>query len=385
MPALGVVWRHQAASLLQRAPARAPRRPTLSPLPRPNPAIRVRNRRFRSTDSKPSENPSSSTTTTTAPQSRRISRILAGASRFMPKRLRDALRDLRSAPLSHVFAFLVLHELTAVLPIFGLTYAFYALDVDVPTNWLVNEDGLRKWTGYFRKKRWFGLEPEDDADDAAREMAVPPPPPIPRNELALELMDEEAGKEMRREHLGVLHGEMKHHIPNGEGKGDAGALADDSASMPSSGEADANWRSRVAAGLWKANPQLKEVVSSPPKAQGLEQAVDTDWPPMDFEATTITVGRKNQLPIVEWPGKSQPKEVTSLPPDLKHASAAENAEQAKKIDKKLYKIPIHLAAAYTITKMLLVPRMALSLWLTPWLARGFVGFRQGLRRKRSWR
>ncbi|KAI1747680.1 hypothetical protein F4782DRAFT_543380 [Xylaria castorea] len=298
MPALGALWRRQAAALLRRGPARASRPTTPSALFfRPNPAMRARNRRFQSTDPKPPQDFSTTTTfTNTAPQSRRISRILAGASRFMPMRLRGALHDLRSAPLSHVFAFLVLHEITAVLPVVGLTYAFYTLDVDMRADWMVSDDGLNKWTNYFRKKRWFGLEPKDDDP---REEAVS------RRGESVELLEEKTRANIelpRATRDGMARNDLKR-----ERRGDAGATTDGSTFTSSSEGTAVGWKSWAAAGLWKTDPQLEEP---------------------------------------------------------------------------LQKILIQVTAAYTITKMLLVPRIALSLWLTPWFARGFVGFRQALSRKR---
>jgi len=61
---------------------------------------------------------------------------------------------------------------------------------------------------------------------------------------------------------------------------------------------------------------------------------------------------------------------------VKKAATVENTEKG-------YKIGIQIAAAYTITKFLLVPRIALSLWLTPWFARGLVGFRRAVWKKKA--
>ncbi|KAI5865629.1 hypothetical protein GGS23DRAFT_595146 [Durotheca rogersii] len=60
----------------------------------------------------------------------------------------------------------------------------------------------------------------------------------------------------------------------------------------------------------------------------------------------------------------------------REARPAEDADAA-------YKIGLQIAAAYAITKMLFVPRLALSLWATPWLARGIVAARQAIWRKRG--
>ncbi|KAI0551172.1 hypothetical protein F4679DRAFT_540643 [Xylaria curta] len=331
---------------------------------RPNLAVRARNRRWQSTNSKPPSDPSS----ITAPQSRRISQILAGASRFMPKRLRGALQDLRSAPLSHIFAFLALHEITAILPIFGLTYVFYTLNVDVPANWIVTEDGLNKWTSYFRKKRWFGLEP---VDDSLREEA------LPRRDKSIKLMDEET-RANTEELLRATREVMSHNDLKPEKRR---ATADDSAFTSSSGTV-VGWRSWAAARLRKVDPQPEEPVSPPTKGQGLEQADDAEWRSRIWKVTKNTINGTSEVSVVEKPGNSQSKEVGSLPPNLKRVPEVHKTEAAKMPPEKMQKILVQVAAAYAITKMLLVPRIALSLWLTPWLAKGFVGFRQALRRKR---
>ncbi|KAI0205249.1 hypothetical protein F4808DRAFT_411039 [Astrocystis sublimbata] len=232
MRLLGALWRRKTAECASACMPRASPSPSPS-LSRLSLRPRIRNRRYQST--KPPNlnptNPSSSTIKT--PPSSRVSQILARASRYLPQRLNTALQDLRSAPVSHIVAFLALHEITAIVPVVGIAYAFYTLDY-MPARWLVSEEGLKKWTSYFRKKRWFGLEPEGERGD-----------------------------------------------------------------NDTSNEND--------------------------EVQGLKGEV------------------------------------------------AEN----------IYNIPIQVAAAYGITKMLLVPRIALSLWLTPSFARAFVGIRQAVRIKRN--
>jgi len=69
---------------------------------------------------------------------------------------------LLNAPLTHITAFLLLHELTAVVPIFGLAGLFHY------TRWMppfVGEgkwvaDGVEKFGNWFRRKGWFGKEEE---------------------------------------------------------------------------------------------------------------------------------------------------------------------------------------------------------------------------------
>ncbi|XXG99900.1 hypothetical protein Hte_006241 [Hypoxylon texense] len=68
----------------------------------------------------------------------------------------------------------------------------------------------------------------------------------------------------------------------------------------------------------------------------------------------------------------------------KSAKAWHTVKNAVTVDhtEKGYKIGIQIAAAYAITKLLLIPRIALSLWATPWLARGFIAARRSIWRKR---
>ncbi|KAI8625207.1 hypothetical protein F5Y19DRAFT_451400 [Xylariaceae sp. FL1651] len=301
MPVLNALWRGQAASSfsLPRISARAPRPSASSPFARP--PHRIRNRHFQSNDSKP-PSPSSDPTSTADAQTHRISRILTRASRFLPTRLHTSLQNLRSAPLSHIGAFLILHEITAVLPIFGLTYLFYALDW-VPTSWILGpwaawaEDGLKKYVPWFRKKRWFGLEGKDQQDGGDGEEVL-------EGELR-----EEVEKEKEREGRDGKKGWLARFTR----KGDAHDSGHGSAPGTPSEESADEEKSRKAGTVWRK---------------------------------------------------------------VKQVATVDNTEKG-------YKIGIQIAAAYTITKFLLVPRIALSLWLTPWLARSFVGFRRAVWKKRG--
>ncbi|KAK5631161.1 hypothetical protein RRF57_006876 [Xylaria bambusicola] len=298
MPVLDALWQRQAAAILKHTTARAPR-PSVQ---RFKNQARIRSHiRFQSTNSKPSSSSTAPNPAQPTAQTNRISQILTRASRFLPKRLQTSLHNLRSAPLSHIGAFLVLHEITAILPIFGLTYAFYALDW-VPTSWVLGpfaawaEDGLKKYVPYFRRKNWFGLGGEDKHGRADGEEAL-------ESELREEV-EREKGRESR------------------EGKGS-----------------------------WFGRFSRREDGNTP---------VGTSTPSASNEEVTGGGGSKT---VAVWR-------------KVKHAATVDNTEKG-------YKIGIQIAAAYTITKILLVPRIALSLWLTPWLARSFVGLRQAIQRKRS--
>lgn len=65
-------------------------------------------------------------TTTSQPQTKqraRLHRILS--SRWIPKVLRSQTEGLKHAPLTHIVAFLVLHEITAIVPLVGLATWFH--------------------------------------------------------------------------------------------------------------------------------------------------------------------------------------------------------------------------------------------------------------------
>ncbi|KAL2863332.1 uncharacterized protein BJX67DRAFT_263430 [Aspergillus lucknowensis] len=88
----------------------------------------------------------------------------------LPSFLRAYTTPLLTAPATHVTSFLILHEISAVLPLFGLVAAFHY------GNWLPDltsysgfEDGTRRFTRWLKKKGWV----EDvDADEVASGMAT---------------------------------------------------------------------------------------------------------------------------------------------------------------------------------------------------------------------
>lgn len=90
----------------------------------------------------------------------RIGRIEARLPRF----LRRFTTPLRTAPVSHITAFVALHELTAVVPLFGLAAVFHY------TNWLppyISEgkwvqEGTEKFGKWLRKRGWIKEESKTD-------------------------------------------------------------------------------------------------------------------------------------------------------------------------------------------------------------------------------
>ena len=80
-------------------------------------------------------------------QPSRIARIESRLPRFLQR----IFTPIRNAPVSHVTAFLILHELTAVVPLFGLAAIFHF------SNWLPPYISEGKWVhGYTAKfGRWL--------------------------------------------------------------------------------------------------------------------------------------------------------------------------------------------------------------------------------------
>ena len=105
----------------------------------------------------------------------RASKILAR----LPAPLQRYTTRLRSAPLSHVVAFLILHEITAVVPVLGLFGLFHYTSY-APTDYVTSHwgayvgDGRRMFERYFRRKGWFGFGGDDDpTSDTEREPGTP--------------------------------------------------------------------------------------------------------------------------------------------------------------------------------------------------------------------
>ncbi|OTB18842.1 hypothetical protein K445DRAFT_8866 [Daldinia sp. EC12] len=262
-------------------------------IPRTRTAPNPRSRRFQSTKPPPSSSNSNPASESQARQTRRFDAILTRTSRWLPQRLRPYLERLRSAPFSHIAAFLVLHEITAAVPLLGLAYAFHRADW-VPTAWVLGpwaawaEEGLARYMRWFRKKGWFGLGDEVDGGREGEERLER------RLREEMEKEKEKNNSEGReRSWLRFWRRKGEDDVPGSEG--------------------------RVVAGEGKGVKAWRKV------------------------RDTVTV---------------------------------ENTEKG-------YKIGIQIAAAYAITKALLIPRVALSLWATPWLARGFVTARRSLWKKRS--
>ncbi|KAJ4377192.1 hypothetical protein N0V83_000015 [Neocucurbitaria cava] len=90
-------------------------------------------------------------------------------NRRLPKFLHRYTNALANAPLSHITSFLLLHELTAVIPLFGLAGYFHY------THWLPPwfaegawiASGVERFGRYFKRKGWIR---SDEAAEAEREV-----------------------------------------------------------------------------------------------------------------------------------------------------------------------------------------------------------------------
>ncbi|KAJ6438264.1 mitochondrial seryl-tRNA synthetase [Purpureocillium lavendulum] len=97
-----------------------------------------------------------------SPQASRIDRITSR----LPKRLQKYTTGLRNAPLSHVVSFLILHELTAIVPLVAL-FALFHYTTYVPISYMTENfgdyvsGGIARFERYFSRKGWFGFGQEE--------------------------------------------------------------------------------------------------------------------------------------------------------------------------------------------------------------------------------
>lgn len=84
---------------------------------------------------------------------------------LVPKFLHRYTIPLSNAPISHVTAFLLLHEITAIVPLLALFATFHYTSLQLPsslTNSAFVTEGIEKFGRYFKRKGWLGetVEPE---------------------------------------------------------------------------------------------------------------------------------------------------------------------------------------------------------------------------------
>lgn len=98
----------------------------------------------------------------------RFDRLIA---RTPTKFLRTRLSALKSAPLTHITSFLLLHEITAVIPLFALAGAFHYYRWLPPFfaegEWVLK--GVSLFGNYFRRKGWISSSDAESAKSAAEE------------------------------------------------------------------------------------------------------------------------------------------------------------------------------------------------------------------------
>ncbi|KAJ6780634.1 hypothetical protein PWT90_01730 [Aphanocladium album] len=88
----------------------------------------------------------------------------------LPRRLQKYTQGLRNAPVSHIVSFLILHELTAIVPLIGL-FALFHYTTYVPLTYVTEhfgsyvEVGVSRFEKYFRRKGWFGFDKQATGDD----------------------------------------------------------------------------------------------------------------------------------------------------------------------------------------------------------------------------
>lgn len=87
----------------------------------------------------------------------------------LPRWLQKYTKGLRNAPVSHVVSFLILHELTALVPLVAL-FALFHYTTYVPLKYVTDhfgsyvEAGVARFEKYFRRKGWFGFEKRTQDD-----------------------------------------------------------------------------------------------------------------------------------------------------------------------------------------------------------------------------
>ena len=84
-------------------------------------------------------------------------RIIRRIHRIVPTFLHSYTKKLVNAPATHITSFLVLHEITAIIPIVGLASLFHFSNwlPSTTSNWLWVSEGVGKFGHWFKKKGWL--------------------------------------------------------------------------------------------------------------------------------------------------------------------------------------------------------------------------------------
>ncbi|KAK1243818.1 hypothetical protein MKX08_001956 [Trichoderma sp. CBMAI-0020] len=108
---------------------------------------------------------------TQSTEASRISRLDRLTSK-LPRRLQKYTNGLRKAPVSHVVSFMILHEITAIVPLFGFFSLFHYTNY-IPISYVTDhfgesvQGGVERYERYFKRKGLFGFGQEDDIDASA--------------------------------------------------------------------------------------------------------------------------------------------------------------------------------------------------------------------------
>ncbi|KAM0343606.1 hypothetical protein ACHAPU_008357 [Fusarium lateritium] len=108
-------------------------------------------------------------------QASRIDRITSK----LPRRLQKYTGGLRNAPVSHVVSFMILHEITAIVPVLGLFGLFHYTNY-VPVDYVTGhfgsyvEDGVGRFERYFKRKGWFGFRQNDEGETISSTVTTHP-------------------------------------------------------------------------------------------------------------------------------------------------------------------------------------------------------------------
>jgi len=87
----------------------------------------------------------------------------------LPKSMQKYTARLKNAPVSHLVAFLILHEITAVVPLLGLFGLFHYTNF-VPIDYMLRHyggyvgEGICRFERYFTRKGYFGFGNDDVAE-----------------------------------------------------------------------------------------------------------------------------------------------------------------------------------------------------------------------------
>ncbi|OAX85413.1 hypothetical protein ACJ72_00224 [Emergomyces africanus] len=107
------------------------------------------------------------------PNSSRLRTRLQTFNNRLPRFLRSYTTPLLNAPVTHITSFLILHEITAVVPLLGLTGAFHYWGWIPALGDGTVDEGVRKFGKWLRRKGWVGQGAEMQAE-ARLEMGTGP-------------------------------------------------------------------------------------------------------------------------------------------------------------------------------------------------------------------